>query len=64
MKFRNLLAMIPVLAAYSCTFDESGLPGGRLPQYDPSADARAYTLDDGNNRKSKDKGLDSLITKK
>ncbi len=64
MKLRNLIAMLPVLAAYSCTFDESGLSGGRKPIYGTQADARVYTPDDGNNRKSKDKGPDSLITKK
>lgn len=70
MKFRNLLAMLPVLAAYSCTFDEGGLPGGRRPNLrNEEADGFVNPGDedhtkDAKNTKSRDAGLDGKIIKK
>ncbi len=70
MKFRNLLAMLPLMAAYSCTFDEGGLPGGRRPNLrNGGADGFVNPGDDGRtkdakNPKPRDAGLDGKIIRK
>ncbi len=70
MKFRNLLAMLPLMAAYSCTFDESGLPGGRRPNLsnggadgfvNPGGDGHTK---DAKNPESRDAELDGKIIRK